>query len=103
MAKIKELKSMADKLRIESLKSTTAAGSGHPTSFMSCAEIMRSLFFLKQKLKMNLKEGDNITKYDVVVIGSGSGGEIGYIGQGMHIHPALPELILRTFGNLKEP
>ena len=30
------------------------------------------------------------------------GGQIGYIGQGMHIHPALPELILRTFGNLKE-
>ena len=31
------------------------------------------------------------------------GGQIGFIGQGMHIHPALPELILRTFGNLKEP
>ncbi len=31
------------------------------------------------------------------------GGEIGYIGRGMHIHPALPEIILRTFGNLKEP
>ncbi len=31
------------------------------------------------------------------------GGQIGYIGRGMHIHPALPELILRTFGNLKEP
>ncbi len=30
------------------------------------------------------------------------GGNIGFIGQGMHIHPALPELILRTFGNLKE-
>ena len=30
------------------------------------------------------------------------GGQIGYIGRGMHIHPALPELILRTFGNLKE-
>lgn len=29
------------------------------------------------------------------------GGEIGYIGQGIHIHPALPELILKTFGNLK--
>jgi pyruvate/2-oxoglutarate dehydrogenase complex dihydrolipoamide dehydrogenase (E3) component len=29
------------------------------------------------------------------------GGETGYIGQGMHIHPALPELILRTFGNLQ--
>lgn len=31
------------------------------------------------------------------------GGQVGYIGRGMHIHPALPELILRTFGNLKEP
>lgn len=31
------------------------------------------------------------------------GGQIGYIGRGMHIHPALPELILRTFGNLREP
>ncbi len=31
------------------------------------------------------------------------GGQIGYIGQGMHIHPALSELILRTFGNLREP
>ena len=30
------------------------------------------------------------------------GGNIGFISQGMHIHPALPELILRTFGNLKE-
>ena len=30
------------------------------------------------------------------------GGQIGLIGQGMHIHPALPELILRTIGNLKE-
>lgn len=31
------------------------------------------------------------------------GGQIGFIGRGMHIHPALPELILRTFGNLHEP
>jgi dihydrolipoamide dehydrogenase len=31
------------------------------------------------------------------------GGNIGFLGQGMHIHPALPELILRTFSNLKKP
>jgi dihydrolipoamide dehydrogenase len=31
------------------------------------------------------------------------GGQIGFIGQGMHIHPALSELILRTFGNLRDP
>jgi len=36
---------MADKLRIDSMKSTTAAGSGHPTSCMSAAEIMSVLFF----------------------------------------------------------
>ena len=30
------------------------------------------------------------------------GGKIGFIGQGMHIHPALSELILRTFSNLTE-
>ena len=30
------------------------------------------------------------------------GGKISFIGQGMHIHPALPEVILRTFSNLKE-
>jgi len=30
------------------------------------------------------------------------GGDIGFIGQGMHIHPGLSELILRTFANLSE-
>jgi mycothione reductase len=30
------------------------------------------------------------------------GGNIAFLSQGMHIHPALTELILRTFGNLNE-
>ncbi|MFH1100986.1 MAG: dihydrolipoyl dehydrogenase [Methanobacteriota archaeon] len=30
-------------------------------------------------------------------------GNYSYLTQGMHIHPALPELILRTLGNLQEP
>lgn len=29
-------------------------------------------------------------------------GNIAFISHGMHIHPALPELILRTLGNLNE-
>ena len=45
--------------------------------------------------------------YDVIVIGSGSGmaigGNVSYLAHGMHIHPALPEFILATFGNLREP
>ena len=36
---------MAQKLRRHSLESTAEAGSGHPTTCMSCAEIMSVLFF----------------------------------------------------------
>ena len=40
-----QLRWMADKLRIHSLRMTTAAGSGHPTTCLSAAEIMSVLFF----------------------------------------------------------
>ncbi len=39
------LKDKATKLRIHSVRSTSAAGSGHPTSCASAAEIMSTLFF----------------------------------------------------------
>lgn len=39
------LKNVATQLRIDSIQATTAAGSGHPTSSMSAAEIMATLFF----------------------------------------------------------
>ena len=45
MTQIKDLQLMAIKLRIASLDSTTGAGSGHPTSCLSCAEIISALFF----------------------------------------------------------
>lgn len=45
MVSNKDLKLMANKLRIHSINETTKAGSGHPTSCMSCAEIMSVLFF----------------------------------------------------------
>ncbi len=32
-------------LRIHSMRMTTAAGSGHPTSCLSCAELMAATFF----------------------------------------------------------
>ena len=49
MVDAEKLQLMADKLRIHSIRSTTAAGSGHPTSCMSCAEIMSALFFSEMK------------------------------------------------------
>jgi transketolase len=39
------LQNVATQLRIDSIQSTTQAGSGHPTSCASAAEIMASLFF----------------------------------------------------------
>src|SRR3989338_9931576 len=45
MPTIKQLELMANKLRIHSLESTAEAGSGHPSSCLSCAEIMSVLFF----------------------------------------------------------
>ncbi len=45
MAEINELETMARLLRSESIRSTTAAGSGHPTTCLSAAEIVSVLFF----------------------------------------------------------
>ncbi|CAH8463664.1 unnamed protein product [Heterobilharzia americana] len=47
MDEIQALKDVATRLRINSVKSTEAAGSGHPTSCASLAEIM-SVLFLKE-------------------------------------------------------
>jgi transketolase len=42
---IELLKGVANQLRIHSITSTTAAGSGHPTSCCSAADVMATLFF----------------------------------------------------------
>ena len=45
MSRINELKNRAALLRIDSIRATTAAGSGHPTSCMSIADVMSVLYF----------------------------------------------------------
>src|SRR3989442_9027548 len=42
---IETLKGIANQLRIHSIASTTAAGSGHPTSCCSAADLVAALFF----------------------------------------------------------
>ena len=44
-ATLSMLRDKATRLRIDSVLSTTEAGSGHPTSCASAAEIMSALFF----------------------------------------------------------
>jgi transketolase len=43
------LKNVATRLRIDSIKATSAAGSGHPTSCMSMADLMAALFFAEMR------------------------------------------------------
>ncbi|XP_043934089.1 transketolase [Protopterus annectens] len=50
-ATLQTLKDIANRLRISSIKATTAAGSGHPSSCCSMAEIMSVLFFHVMKYK----------------------------------------------------
>lgn len=51
--KIQSLKDLANKLRVLSIKCTNAAGSGHPTSCCSMAELTSVLFFHTMKYKVS--------------------------------------------------
>src|SRR5713226_8238342 len=42
---LEQLKEKARRLRIHSMRATTAAGSGHPTSCLSAAELLPARFF----------------------------------------------------------
>ena len=46
---IPALKNIATQLRIDSIKSTSEAGSGHPTSCASAADVMAALFFAEMR------------------------------------------------------
>ena len=44
-----QLHNLATRLRVDSVRSTTEAGSGHPTTCMSAAEIVAALFFAEMR------------------------------------------------------
>ena len=60
MVSSKDLKDIANIMRRDVLEMTTKAGSGHPTSCMSCAEIISCLFFghMKYDITITLR-GEN--------------------------------------------
>src|ERR1051326_1615671 len=43
------LKNIATRLRVDSIRATSEAGSGHPTSCMSMADVMAALFFSEMR------------------------------------------------------
>jgi transketolase len=48
-SRVSALKNIATRLRIDSVVATTEAGSGHPTTCMSAADIMAALFFSEMR------------------------------------------------------
>src|ERR1700737_2546313 len=46
---IPALKNVATRLRIDSVRATSEAGSGHPTSCCSAADLMAALFFAEMR------------------------------------------------------
>ena len=48
-SRVSALKNVATRLRIDSVRSTSEAGSGHPTTCASAAEIMAALFFSEMR------------------------------------------------------
>ncbi len=57
--KIRHLKELAKLVRYYSLVSTTAAGSGHPTSSLSSCDIMTAIFFEMYKFELENPENPN--------------------------------------------
>jgi transketolase len=57
MPKTEILSEIARKLRIQSLKMTARAGSGHPTTCLSAAEIMACLFF--DEMRYDIRDAGN--------------------------------------------
>src|SRR5438067_1049260 len=72
---IELLQNKANQLRIDSVRSTSAAGSGHPTSCASAAEIMSVLFF--SVMRYDPKDPKNPAN-DVFVLSKGHAAPILY-------------------------
>jgi transketolase len=65
MDKKEVLKKIATRLRIHSVKMTTKAGSGHPTTCLSMADLMACLFF--DEMKFDPKNPDNWTNDELIL------------------------------------
>jgi transketolase len=69
------LRNIANQLRIDSIRSTTEAGSGHPTTCMSAAEVVATLFF--GEMRYDPKDPRNIDN-DRFVLSKGHAAPILY-------------------------
>jgi len=65
MAKEDSLKDIAKRLRVHSLNMTSKAGSGHPTTCLSMADILACLMF--DEMRLDVKNPNNLANDDLVL------------------------------------
>src|ERR1700734_761441 len=92
-AAIEAIKQKAKRLSILSIMSTTAAGSGHPTSCMSAADLVAGLFFYAMKFN---SKNPNSPDGDRFVLSKGPAAPVLYAALGEA--GVFPEPRLMTLG-----
>ena len=94
---IELLKGIANQLRIHSIEATTAAGSGHPTSCCSAADIVASLFFGHMKYDA---KNPHFYNNDRFILSKGHAAPLLYAAWAENGFVPIPELLkLRQFGS----
>jgi transketolase len=94
---IELLKGIANQLRIHSIEATTAAGSGHPTSCCSAADIVATLFFGHMKYDAKNPHFHNNDRF---ILSKGHAAPLLYAAWAENGFVPIPELLkLRQFGN----
>jgi transketolase len=94
---IELLKGIANQLRIHSIEATTAAGSGHPTSCCSAADIVSALFFGHMKYDA---KNPHFYNNDRFILSKGHAAPLLYAAWAENGFVPIPELLtLRQFSS----
>jgi transketolase len=94
---IEVLKGVANQLRIHSITSTTAAGSGHPTSCLSAADVVAALFFGHMRYDPKHPQFHNSDRF---ILSKGHAAPLLYAAWAeAGLFPAAELLKLRTIGS----
>ena len=92
---IELLKGIANQLRIHSIEATTAAGSGHPTSCLSAADVVAALFFGHMKYDA---KNPHFYNNDRFILSKGHAAPLLYAAWAENGFLPIPELLtLRQF------
>jgi len=96
-ATIEAIKQKAKRLSVLSMMSTTAAGSGHPTSCMSAAELVAGTLFYAMKFD---QKGPNSPDGDRFVLSKGHAAPVLYAAfAGAGVFPESRLMTLREFSS----